>query len=70
MLSWERGLSEYTNKLVKQYIPKKSNFNDYNDIEIKEIQHKINRIPRKKLNYDNLKNQFYKFVNRNVAFAS
>ncbi len=48
MLSWERGLSEYTNKLVKQYIPKKSNFNDYNDIEIKEIQHKINRIPRKK----------------------
>ena len=70
MLSWKRGLSEYTNKLVKQYIPKKSNFNDYNDIEIKEIQHKINRIPRKKLNYDNLKNQFYKFVNRNVAFAS
>ena len=25
--SWERGLSEYTNKLVRQYIPKKSIFN-------------------------------------------
>jgi len=24
--SWERGLSEYSNKLIRQYIPKKSNF--------------------------------------------
>ena len=68
--SWERGLSEYTNKLVRQYIPKKSIFNNYNDQEIKEIQHKINRRPRKNLNYDNPKNLFYKFVNQKVAFAS
>jgi len=68
--SWERGLSEYTNKLVRQYIPKKSIFNQYNDNEIKEIQHKINRRPRKNLNYDNPKNLFYKFVNRKVAFAT
>ena len=68
--SWERGLSEYTNKLVRQYIPKKSIFNDYNEQEIKNIQHKINRRPRKNLNYDNPKNQFYKFVNKKVAFAS
>lgn len=61
--SWERGLSEYTNKLVRQYIPKKSIFNTFNDQEIKAIQHKINRRPRKNLNYDNPKNIFYKFVN-------
>jgi len=67
--SWERGLSEYTNKLVRQYIPKKSIFNQYCDNEIKEIQHKINRRPRKNLNYDNPKNIFYKFVNKKVAFA-
>lgn len=68
--SWERGLSEYTNKLVRQYIPKKSIFTNYSDQEIKDIQHKINRRPRKNLNYDNPKNQFYKFVNKKVAFAS
>ena len=66
----ERGLSEYTNKLVRQYIPKKLIFNQYNDNEIKDIQFKINRRPRKKLNYDNPKNIFYKFANKKVAFAS
>ena len=68
--SWERGLSEYTNKLVRQYIPKKSVFSQYSEQKIKEIQHKINRRPRKNLNYDNPKNLFYKFVNQKVAFAS
>ena len=68
--SWERGFSEYTNKLVRQYIPKKSIFEHYDDQKIKEIQHKINRRPRKNLKYDNPKNQFYKFVNQKVAFAS
>jgi IS30 family transposase len=66
--SWERGLSEYTNKLVRQYIPKKSIFNHYNNNQIKEIQHKINRRPRKNLNYENPKILFYKFVNQKVAF--
>ena len=68
--SWERGLSEYTNKLVRQYIPKKTTFNLYNEQEIKSIQHKINRRPRKNLNFNNPKNLFYKFVNQKVAFAS
>ncbi len=68
--SWERGLSEYANKLVRQYIPKKSIFSAYNNQEIKLIQHKINRRPRKNLNYDKPKNLFYKFVNQKVAFAS
>jgi transposase, IS30 family len=67
--SWERGLSEYTNKLVRQYIPKKSIFDHYSDQEIKDIQHRINRRPRKNLNYENPKNIFYKFVNKKVAFA-
>ena len=68
--SWERGLSEFTNKLVRQYIPKKSIFETYNNQEIKEIQHKINRRPRKNLNYDNPKNLFYNFINQKVAFAT
>ena len=60
--SWQRGLNEYSNKLIRQYIPKGTDFNQITDKQIKEIQHKINRRPRKKLNYDNPKNQFYKLV--------
>jgi len=68
--SWERGLNEYTNKLIRQYIPKKAIFDNFNDLDINEIQYKINRRPRKKLNYENPKNIFFKFVNNKVAFAS
>ena len=60
--SWEKGLIEYTNKLIRQYIPKKSNFDDYNDLTIKKIQKKINARPREKLNFDNPVNIFYKLV--------
>jgi len=68
--SWERGLSEYTNKLIRQYIPKKSNFDEFNEQTISIIQHKINRRPREKLNFKLPKNLFYKFVNTKVAFAT
>ncbi|KAA6338794.1 hypothetical protein EZS27_013216, partial [termite gut metagenome] len=57
--SWERGLNEYTNKLIRQYIPKKEAFTDYTDEQIVNIQHKINRRPRKLLNFDNPKYCFF-----------
>lgn len=60
--SWERGLNEYTNKLIRQYIPKKSEFENLDDKYIAEIQYKINRRPRKKLNFDSPKNQFFNLV--------
>lgn len=60
--SWEKGLIEYTNKLIRQYIPKKSNFNDFNDLTIKKIQEKINARPREKLNFDSPVNIFYNLV--------
>ena len=60
--SWERGLNEYTNKLIRQYIPKKTNFNDFNNLQINQIQHKINKRPRKKLNFEFPVKVFYKLV--------
>jgi IS30 family transposase len=50
--SWERGLNEYTNRLIRQYIPKKTDFNDVNGQYVNEITMKLNRRPRKKLNYN------------------
>jgi IS30 family transposase len=66
--SWERGLNEYTNKLIRQYIPKKHLFTDYDDTFIETIQHKINRRPRKKLNFENPFARFAKEINKPVAF--
>lgn len=57
--SWERGLNEYTNKLIRQYIPKKTAFETIDDKQINEIQHKINRRPREKLNFKTPKQIFY-----------
>ena len=49
--SWERGLNEYTNKLIRQYIPKGTEFQNITNEQITQIQHKINRRPREKLNF-------------------
>jgi IS30 family transposase len=50
--SWERGTNENTNKLIRQYIPKKSSFADINQAFINQVALRLNRRPRKKLNYD------------------
>jgi IS30 family transposase len=60
--SWERGLNEYTNKLIRQYILKKSEFENYDDKYIAEIQYKINRRPRKNMEFNSPKELFYNLV--------
>ena len=60
--SWEKGLIEYTNKLYRQYIPKGANFDDFTDQDIKNIQYKINRRPRKKLGFKTPKFCFYSAI--------
>jgi len=67
--SWEKGLIENTNKLIRQYIPKKTNFDTMNDQQIKKIQYKINNRPRKNLNFKSPKEIFFLNLQKNkVAF--
>ena len=49
--SWERGLNENTNGLVRQYCPKKSDFSRLDQEEVEAIAHRLNHRPRKILNY-------------------
>lgn len=56
--SWERGLSEYTNKLIRQYVPKKSVFDHYTNEYIADVQYKINRRPRENLDFEDLSQYF------------
>ena len=60
--SWQKGAIENTNKLIRQYIPKQANFDDYTDKKIAMIQKKINNRPRQKLNFETPKNEFYKRI--------
>ena len=60
--SWERGLSEHTNGLVRQYIPKETDFKDITSQEIKKYQYKINNRPRKVLKFKKPKDLFYQNV--------
>jgi IS30 family transposase len=57
--SWERGLNEYTNGLIRQYIVKGTNFDLYSDNFIRLIQNKINRRPREKLAFQTPSKIFY-----------
>lgn len=47
--SWERGLNENTNGLLRQYFPKKTNFKLVTQNEVKQAVNKLNHRPRKTL---------------------
>lgn len=49
--SWERGLNEHTNGLVRQYIPKKTAFCHLTQQDIERIEKKLNSRPRKVLGW-------------------
>lgn len=68
--SWERGLNAYTNRLIRQYIPKKTNFDKVNLLFINEITMKPNRRPRKKMNYKTPEKVFLNKFDDNAALAS
>lgn len=50
--SWERGANENLNGLIRQYIPKKANFDDYSDQFINFVQEQINNRPRKRHGFE------------------
>ena len=49
--SWERGLNENHNGLIRQYLPKGTEFHDINYKQVMKIQEKLNNRPRKTLGY-------------------
>ena len=49
--SWQRGLNENTNGLLRQYWPKTTNFKEVKQKEVASVIVKLNNRPRKKLGY-------------------
>jgi IS30 family transposase len=49
--AWQRGCNENTNGLIRQYLPKGTNFKNITDDDLAIIVKKLNHRPRKSLSY-------------------
>jgi IS30 family transposase len=58
--SWERGLNENSNGLVRQYFPKKSDFTQLTNRELQRVAELLNNRPRKTLGYRTPNEVFFK----------
>ena len=67
---WQRGLNEYNNKLIRQYLPKKTDFNLINNNTINMIISKLNSRPRKLLGYKTPNEVFLNNFNKTVALIN
>lgn len=67
--SWERGLNENTNGLIRQYTPKGKEIGILCDAEVQKIMERLNNRPRKCLGFKT-PNQVFFGEKPNVALAS
>jgi len=67
--SWERGLNENTNGLVRQYAPKKKTFDHVDDKLIDMIAYKLNHRPRKSLGFKTPHEVFFNTSQRLTEIA-
>ena len=65
--SWQRGLNEHTNGLIREYIPKKSEFDKISRTEIIHIQNRLNNRPRKILEYKTPNEIFFNILQRKLS---
>lgn len=67
--SWERGLNENTNGLIRQYFPKKHDFTTITEKAISMVMNKLNNRPRKSLGFKT-PNEVFFGIKPNVALQT
>jgi IS30 family transposase len=67
--SWERGLNENTNGLIRQYVPKGTSMDDLTQSEVNSIMDNLNNRPRKCLGF-RTPNQVLFGINPPIALAN
>ena len=67
--SWERGLNENTNGLIRQYFPKKHDFTTITDQQIEHVMDRLNNRPRKCLGFKT-PNEVFFGIKPTVALAN
>jgi IS30 family transposase len=58
--SWERGVNENTNGLLRQYFPKEADFARITEAEVEQVMERLNERPRKTLGFRTPNEVFYK----------
>jgi IS30 family transposase len=61
--SWERGINENSNGLIRRYFPKGTDFSKVTYEEIKKVEFLLNTKPRKRLAYMTTYEVYYKLTN-------
>jgi len=67
--SWQRGLNENTNRLVRQYFPKGTDFTKLEKDDVKKIEYLLNTRPRKMLNFKTPAEEFYRRTKTVLNYA-
>jgi IS30 family transposase len=60
--SWQRGLNEQINGLVRQYFPKRKNFSTITQQDVFNVAQKLNSRPRKLLGYKTPQEMFFELA--------
>ena len=60
--SWQKGVVENANKLIRQYFPKGTDFNTVTQNQLDKVQYLINERPRIKFNFSSPKIEFFKAI--------
>jgi len=60
--SWQRGINENTNGLLRQYFPKGTNFKKITQSKIRDVVNQLNNRPRKTRNYRSPNEPFKKTI--------
>ena len=60
--SWQRGTNENTNGLIREYLPKRCDFRQVCNDEIRAIENKLNNRPRKRLGFRTPNQVFYNII--------
>lgn len=64
--SWERGLNEHQNGLIRDFLPKKTDFRDINVDMIRYVENNLNNRPRKALDFLTPAEAMFNYVNFGV----
>lgn len=68
--SWERGLNEHTNGLVRQYFPKSLSFDNITEEDIERVETLLNNRPRKILDFETPLEAFNRLATRKSRDAA